>query len=77
MLALPFVVSPNNWPDMLYGQRAPGFHSLSVIVYSYCLVGAHVLRRYRAAEQLQSQAARSELQAVVLENQLISPGSMR
>jgi len=70
IVSLPFVVSPNNWPDMLHGQRAPGFHSLSVIVYSYCLVGAHVLRRYRVAEQLKSQAAHSELQAVVLENQL-------
>jgi len=70
MLTLPFVVSPNNWPDMLYGQRAPGFHSLSVIVYSYCLIGAHVLRRYRAAERLKGQAARSELQTVALENQL-------
>ncbi len=69
-LTLPFVVSPNNWPDMLHGQRAPGFHSLSVIVYSYCLVGAFVLRRYRVAERLKGQAAYSELQAVVLENQL-------
>ncbi|MEM8817800.1 MAG: histidine kinase [Pseudomonadota bacterium] len=69
-MTMPFVVSPNSWDNMLYGQRAPGFHSLSVIIYVYCLIGAYLLLRYRAAETLRSQAVAAELQAVSLENQL-------
>ncbi|MEO1245410.1 MAG: histidine kinase [Pseudomonadota bacterium] len=69
-VTMPFVVSPNNWSNMLYGQLAPGFHSLSVIIYVYCLIGAHLLLRYRAAETLRGQAVAAELQAVSLENQL-------
>ena len=69
-LSLPFLVHFNEWPLWLYGARAPGFHTLAVVVYVLNLVGALLIRFYRLSVTRGREAQEARLRSSLLENQL-------
>ena len=69
-LSLPFIVHSGDWRTWLIGERAPGFHTLAVVVYALNLGGSLLIHFYRLSVARDRDAREARLKSSLLENQL-------
>ena len=69
-LSLPFIVHYNDWQTWLYGERAPGYHTLAAVIYLLNLGGSLLIRFYRLSVTRDREARDARLRSSLLENQL-------
>jgi sensor histidine kinase YesM len=69
-LSMPFIAHFESWRVWMYGERAPGFHTLGAFIYMLILVGSVLIRFYRLSVVRDREARDARLRNSLLENQL-------